>query len=119
MEVRFLQSGTACGNFALAVDRPKYGDKAKQTDFIDCTIWGERANKLVSYLVKGKPICVVGALNVRNYDDKDGNKRKAFGINVNELRFLPDGKSNNNQQQSNNTGFNETVIDFDPDDVPF
>lgn len=122
MEVRTLQSGTALGNFTIACDRPKYGDKEKQTDFIDCTLWGDRANKLANYLVKGKPVCVVGALNVRNYEDKDGNKRKAVSINVNELRFLPDGKGNGNggnKQKQQDAGFNETTINFDPDDIPF
>ena len=124
MEVRYLQSGTAVGNFTLATDRPKYKDREKETDFIDCTLWGKRAESLSSYLVKGKPICVTGALNIRSYEDKNGVKRKAASINVSELRFLSDGKgsgNNNNdgQQQYSGTGFNETEIQFNEEDIPF
>jgi len=122
MEVRYLQSGTACGNFTLAVDRPKYKDREKQTDFIDCTMWGDRAEKMLQYLVKGKPVCVVGALNIRSYEDKEGVKRKATSINVGELRFLPDSKgSNGGNSGAANTGFTESAseIEFDPDSIPF
>jgi len=123
MEVRYLQSGTAVGNLTLATDRPKYKDREKETDFIDCTLWGKRAESLSSYLVKGKPICVTGALNIRSYEDKNGVKRKAASINVSELRFLPDSKGNSNdngqQQQHGGTGFNETEIQFNEEDIPF
>ena len=123
MEVRYLQSGTACGNFTLAVDRPKYKDRAKETDFIDCTMWGDRAEKVAQYLTKSKPICVIGALNIRSYEDQQGVRRKAATINVDKLQFLPDSKGNsgNNNPGSANTGFTESAseISFNEEDVPF
>jgi single-strand DNA-binding protein len=119
MEVRYLQSGTAVGNFTLACDRPKYKDREKETDFIDCTMWGDRAEKVSQYLTKGKPICVIGALNIRNYEDQQGIKRKAATINVDKLQFLPDGKSGNQQQRPAAGLEHSQEISFNEEDIPF
>lgn len=118
-EQRFTQSGTAVGNFTLAVDRPKYKDREKETDFIDCVLWGKQCEGLAQYLTKGKPIAVTGALQVRQYEAQDGTKRKVAEVRVDKVSFLPDAKKDQqSSQQSSTKGFGST-IDFDPDDIPF
>lgn len=115
IEIRVTPAGTPVGTFTLAVDRPKFGDREKQTDFIDCVLWGERAEKLAQYLTKGKPIAVIGALQTRTYEDKNGNKRKVAEINVNELRFLPGG----NGQQAKQEVLDSKEIPFNEEEIPF
>jgi len=123
-ESRYSQTGTCFAGFTLAVDRDfKKADGTKETDFIDCKLIGKRAESLTQYLTKGKPICVTGPLQVRNYEDNQGVKRKAFEIVVDKLSFLPDAKKGNNTpsgQGGGSQGGNfSSEVDFSEDDIPF
>lgn len=119
-ELRYTQTGTAVGNFTLAVDRPKYKDRDKETDFINCVLWGKQAEGLAQYLTKGKPIAVTGSIQTRKWEDKEGNKRIAVEIKVDRVSFLPDsrGRQDGANKSQNTDGFAQDVS-FDPDDVPF
>lgn len=101
------------GRFTLAVDRPKYKDKDKETDFIDCQMWN--CEKLAPYLVKGKPIAVTGSLEVRNWEDKEGNKRKAVEVKVDRVSFLPDGKGQDRPKSNDEPA----EVPFEELDLPF
>lgn len=70
-------------NFALAVDTG-WGDK-KQTLWVDCAMWGERAPKLAQYLVKGKQITVAGDVALRQYKKGNGEPGAAITCNVQRL----------------------------------
>lgn len=106
-EMRHTQSGTAVCNFTLAVDRRKKEDGA---DFIDCVAWQKTAELVSQYLGKGRQCAVNGRLQVRSYEDKDGNKRKAVEVVAESVVFLG-GKEQNSEPRQ------EEV--FNEDDIPF
>ena len=122
-ESRFSQSGTCFANFTLAVERDfKKADGTKDTDYIDCKLIGKRAESLAQYLTKGKPVCVTGSLNIRNYEDSQGNKRKAAEIIVDKLSFLPDTKKEGQASAGNKppheSNFSNEIY-FDSSEIPF
>jgi single-strand DNA-binding protein len=60
----------------------------EETDYIDCVAWDKLAETCNTYLKKGMSCLVDGRLSIRNYDDKDGNKRKATEVVVNTMQML-------------------------------
>ena len=113
IEIRQFDNSSV-GRFTLAVERPKYKDKEKETDFIECSMWN--ADKLAQYLTKGKPIAVVGSIQTRTWDDKDGNKRKSVEVKVDRISFLPDSKRDG-QAPAQSNEYQE--VPFTEDDLPF
>lgn len=88
-ELRHTQSGTAVTSFTLAVERDgknkETGEKA--TDFIDCVAWRNTAEFAANYFSKGRMAVVEGRLQIRDWTDKDGNKRKSAEVLVGSLYF--------------------------------
>ena len=94
-ELRRTQSGTAVASFTIAVDRdfaPKDGGE-RETDFIDCVAWRSTGEFVSKYFQKGSVIAVSGRLQIRNWTDKDGNKRRTAEVNV-ENAYFAGSKSN-------------------------
>ena len=92
-ELRHTQSGTAVASFTLAVDRD-FKDKAtgeRAVDFIDCTAWRGTAEFVSRYLTKGRMAVVDGRLQIRRWEDKDGNKRYSPEV-VAESVYFADSK---------------------------
>ena len=88
-EMRTTQSGVAVASFTLAVDRD-FGGKdggEKQTDFIDCTAWRHTAEFVSKYFSKGRMAVVSGRLQIDNYTDNDGNKRKSAKVIADNIYF--------------------------------
>ena len=88
-EMRSTQSGVAVASFTLAVDRD-FGSKdggEKQTDFIDCTAWRHTAEFVSKYFSKGRMAVVSGRLQIDNYTDNDGNKRKSAKVVADNIYF--------------------------------
>lgn len=86
-ETRYTNSGMAICNFTVAVDYG-YGDK-KGTNWVRCALFGKRAEgKLPQYLIKGTQVAISGELQVREYDDKDGNKKTSVEVNVSTLDLI-------------------------------
>lgn len=83
-ELRMTQSQTPVASFSLACERDT---KDKTTDFIDCTAWRHTAEFISKYMTKGQLIVVTGRLQIRQWNDKDGNKRTAPEINVDNAYF--------------------------------
>ena len=88
-EMRSTQSGVSVASFTLAVDRDFSGrDGAeKQTDFIDCTAWRHTAEFVSKYFSKGRMAVVSGRLQIDNYTDNDGNKRKSAKVIADNIYF--------------------------------
>ena len=88
-EMRTTQSGVAVASFTLAVDRDFGGRDGgeKQTDFIDCTVWRQTAEFVSQYFSKGRMAVVSGRLQIDNYTDNDGNKRKAAKVIADNIYF--------------------------------
>lgn len=88
-EMRTTQSGVAVASFTLAVDRDfggRDGDE-KQTDFIDCTAWRHTAEFVSKYFSKGRMAVVSGRLQIDNYTDNDGNKRRSAKVIADNIYF--------------------------------
>ncbi|AOZ48803.1 single-stranded DNA-binding protein [Chromobacterium vaccinii] len=82
-ELRYTQSGEPILTFRVASDIG-YGDR-KSTNWFSCQIWGKRGESLKNYLAKGQQVTVYGQLLLREWQDKDGNKRLSPDVRVNEL----------------------------------
>ena len=88
-ELRRTGSGVAVASFRIAVDRdysPKDGGERK-ADFIDCVAWRQTGEFISKYFTKGRMIVVDGRLEMRDWTDKDGNKRTSAEINVANAYF--------------------------------
>ena len=88
-EMRHIQSGAAVTNFTVAVDRNFTNQQGeRETDFIPVVTWRGLAENCGKYLGKGSLVAVAGRIQVRSYDDKDGNRRYITEIVADEVRFL-------------------------------
>ena len=114
-ELRRTGSGVAVASFRIAVDRdfaPKDGGERK-ADFIDCVAWRQTGEFISKYFTKGRMIVVDGRLEMRDWTDKDGNKRTSAEVVVDNAYFgdsKRDGDGGNtyggNSYGSNNYGGN-------------
>jgi single-strand DNA-binding protein len=88
-ELRQTQDGTQVCSFRIAVDRPKRRDAAeKQTDFFGVSVWRQRAEIAAKYMQKGKSVLVSGRLQIREYTDRDNNKRTAVEVTADDFQFM-------------------------------
>ena len=88
-ELRRTGSGIAVTSFSLAVDRdfaPKDGGE-RETDFIDCVAWRQTGEFVSKYFTKGRMAVVSGRLQIRNWTDKDGNKRRSAEVIADNVYF--------------------------------
>ena len=93
-ELRRTQSGTAVASFALAVDRDvKDQNGNRQTDFIDCVAWRGTAEHLSKFFHKGSMAIISGRLELRDWTDKEGNKRRSAEVVVGSVYFGESKKS--------------------------
>jgi single-strand DNA-binding protein len=84
VELRYTQNQTPVASFTIACDRD-LGDK--QTDFLDCVAWKKTAEFVNNYFRKGSMAIVSGRLQIRDWTDKDGNKRKIAEIVADSVYF--------------------------------
>ena len=113
-ELRRTQNGTAVTSFSVAVDRDfksrESGEKA--TDFIDVVAWRQTAEFVCQYFTKGRMAVVSGRLQIRNWQDKEGNKRRSAEVVADNVYF-GDSKRDNadggsfNQSQGYAQSFNQ------------
>ena len=88
-ELTETPSGVAVCRFSIAVSRDyANADGTRETDFFNVTVWRGRAENCGRYLKKGNKVAVVGSLQNRSYEDKDGIKRNVTDIVANEVEFL-------------------------------
>ena len=87
-ELRTTTTGKSVCTFRIAVDRSyvRQGEQ-RQADFITCVAWEQTGNFISRYFTKGSMIAVAGSIQTRNYEDKNGQKRTAFEVNVREASF--------------------------------
>ena len=87
-ELRRTGSGTAVTSFALAVDRDFKGQGGeKETDFIDVVAWRNTAEFVSKYFTKGRMAVVEGRLQIRDWTDKEGNKRRSAEVIADNVYF--------------------------------
>ena len=93
-ELRRTGSGVAVASFTLAVDRDfKSGNSGeKEVDFIDCVAWRQAGEFVSKYFSRGRMAVVSGRLQIRSWNDKDGNKRRTAEVVADNVYFA-DSKS--------------------------
>ena len=95
-ELRRTGSGIAVASFTVAVDRDFGGRDGgeRETDFIDCVAWRQTGEFVSKYFTKGSMIVVSGRLQIRNWNDKDGNKRRSAEVVADNVYFGESKRSN-------------------------
>ena len=109
-ELRRTPSGTAVASFTLAVDRDFAGDD-KQTDFIDIVAWRHTAEFVSKYFSKGQMAAVSGRLQIRDWTDKDGGKRRNAEVVAENVYFADSKKLQIHGEYQE--------LDDDDSDLPF
>lgn len=90
-ELRKTTSGISVCSFTIANSR-KLANGKEETWFFDVETWNGTAEFVDKYFEKGKPIVVTGYIKTRNYEDNEGNKRKAWTIVASTVDFVPGEK---------------------------
>ena len=122
-ELRRTNSGTAVASFSLAVDRDfKAQNGEKETDFIDIVAWRNTAEFVSKYFTKGRMAVVEGRLQIRDWTDKDGSKRRTAEVVADNVYFGDSRKESSGNdapayaEPAANHGFAEVE---DDSDLPF
>jgi len=136
-ELRYTNSGTAVASFTLAVDRLRTGqDGEKETDFIPIVVWKKQAELCAQYLHKGRLAAVDGRLQLRSYENREGQKVRVAEVVAESVRFLDRGSSSQTDgnvpapastSNTNGSRYNydedpfadDQTIDISSDDLPF
>lgn len=134
-ELRYTQSGTPVASFTLAVDRMhKASSGERETDFIPVVVWQKLAEVVAQHLRKGRLAAVVGRLQIRSYENKDGQKVRIAELVASEVQFLdraPSGEASTPNLSAKESAEKESPFRDDPfakdamggdltdDDLPF
>ena len=124
-ELSETNTGISVCRFAIAVNRNYSGsDGERQTDFFNITVWRNNAENCGRYLKKGSKVAVVGSLQNRSYEDKDGNKRTVTDIVASEVEFLSvrnqgEGSSDDTSHAAPRAVERPTLQQVDDDELPF
>lgn len=131
VDLRYTQSGSAVGNFRLAVNRRFKSDSGqREADFINCVIWQKGAENLANFTHKGSLIGIEGRIQTRNYTNDEGNRVYITEIVVEGFSLLESRNENqgntgyqqnnfNNQPSNNPFGNANDQVDISDDDLPF
>ena len=104
-ELRRTGSGTAVTSFSLAVDRDfKSQSGEKETDFIDIVAWRSTAEFVSKYFTKGRMAVVEGRLQIRDWTDRDGGKRRSAEVVAYNVYF-GDSKRDGGDSAGYNPGY--------------
>lgn len=124
-ELRHTQQGTAVASFSLAVDRP---GQNKVTDFIDIVAWRNTADFVATYFTKGRMAVVEGRLQIRDWTDRDGTKRRTAEVVADNVYFADSRRDDDAgapasrpaaTAQTYGNQFTEPTEDYDNGDLPF
>lgn len=112
-EVRFLPNGDPVAGFSVADNQ---AGKDKPAIFWNCQLYGKRAESLSQYLTKGQAVTVVGNITEREWNDKEGNKRKSMDVRVQDVA-LQGGRREESPRQAPNPSPRRNEVP--EDDIPF
>lgn len=123
-ELRQTGSGISVASFTIAVDRDYAAQGAeKETDFVDIVAWRGTADFVSKYFAKGRMAVVSGRLQIRDWQDKEGNKRRSAEVVADNIYF---GESKKDSQGSSSTQSDEPAqstdfapLDDDDSELPF
>ena len=128
-ELRRTSTDKSVVTFTLAVNRnfARQGEQA-QTDFIDMVAWGKTAEFVSRYFVKGQQVAVAGRIQTRNWEDKQGNKRKSVEVVAEEVHFAEPKRDSQPRNDAPRGGFDPmaglggnafAALPGDDNDLPF
>ena len=126
-EVTTTNSGIPVCRFAIAVNRTySSSDGTREVDFFNITVWRGQAENCGKYLKKGSKVAVIGSLQNRSYEDKDGIKRNVTDIVASEVEFLTNKSASNDdfsdsaEEAPSRPAKAKPVLEaIDDDDMPF
>ena len=121
-ELRTTSSGVSVCTLSIAVNR-NFPNSAgeREADFINITVWRGTAENCAKYLSKGRKVAVVGALQSRTYDDKEGNKRYTLDVVADDVEFLSSRSDSESASPAPKAAHKKPVADLEPvdDELPF
>jgi single-strand DNA-binding protein len=94
-ELKYLNNGDPICNFSVADSQ----GRDKGTIWWNCTLFGKRGEALAQYLTKGQSVTVVGSVTEREWQDKEGNKRKSMDVRVSEIALQGGRKESEPQEE--------------------
>ena len=113
-ELRMTKAGKPVCGFSVAMDSG-WGDN-KKTNWVKCSIWGDRAEKLAPYLLKGGKVTVSGELSTSEWTNKDGELKTDLQLNVREVTLQGSTGEHKPAQASVAA---PAMDDFDDSSIPF
>lgn len=84
-DLRYTQNNTPVASYTIAINN-RHGEK-QETDYINITTWGKRAEFVTKYFTKGQAIAITGRLKNKNYEDKNGIKHYSYEVVTEEIEF--------------------------------
>ena len=108
-ELRYTQSNTAVASFSLAVERDFGTREERQTDFIDCVAWRQTGEFVSKYFQKGSMAVVSGRLQIRDWTDRDNNKRRSAEVVVENIYFGESKKTRDNNTSAPVRGYDSSA----------
>ncbi len=127
-ELRYTPSGTAVANFSMATDErwTSNGETQSRTEWHNIVVWSKLAEICNQYLTKGRLIFIEGRLQTRDWEDKDGNKRRTTEIVATDMKMLggrredaPVGQTVAAETGSSSESSNDMEVGITDDDIPF
>jgi single-strand DNA-binding protein len=114
-ELRYTPNGVPVCNFDLAVNRPTKNQAGeREADFIRIIVWQEQAENAAKYLSKGRLVAVEGRLQIRSYEDQQGQKRRVAEVVAGFVQYLGQAREGG---RADDTDSNSDGINLD--DLPF
>jgi single-strand DNA-binding protein len=122
-EIRHTTSGSAVANFSVATDErwtDSEGNKQTRTEWHNIVAWRKLAEICGQYLQKGRLVFIEGRIQTREWDDRDGNKRRTTEIIASNMQMLGGREqADTTPQPQNQQDQNSMEIGITDDDIPF
>lgn len=123
-ELRYTPQNTAVATFTLAINRRfKNAQGEREADFINCVIWRQPAENLANWAKKGTLVGITGSIQVRNYENKEGQRVYVTEVLADNFQML---ESNSNKTEKGKTKSNQdkdpfagSPMEVSDDDLPF
>lgn len=119
-ELSETNSGISVCRFSVAVNRRRTGDGEQQTDFFNVTAWRGLADNVSRFCKKGNKVAVSGSIQIRQYEDRDGQKRTSVDVNADEVEFLTPKNAERDESDYVPAAKKKPALEeFEDDDIPF
>lgn len=122
-ELKYTANGLAKSDFSLAVNgrrKTSSGEWEDEVEWVNCVVFGDRAERVSQYLTKGKQVFVSGRLSTRSWSDDQGAKHYRTEVIVNDVQFLDRRDDDGQAAPSGNRSRGSRSSSYDDlDDLPF